>query len=372
MTKKITFLSICLFLFSQMAFSQFTGDDIQFWIGEGDSKAYFVADFRDDSTDPSFAWGFRFNEADDISFKDMILAVEAAEPNFTTDFSGGFLDDISYNHHSGLSGEPDWWSTWSGADPSIMDMNSGVSESLESERWYGISYGFSPSPVMPTITYPAYSSLWFSVDEFEYSLGAGDYSTVIVVDFVDDGNADSASYAWKINFDEAISVKEALTLISEKDADFQANFNGEELINITYKTLTGDVWLSYQATDMSNWVLYDLDMDLTNGKWVGLAKGEEYSRRPFTPVPAEENPVLGNEIFELAEIAIYPNPAATEINISISQKALVNIYDMRGALLFSKENVGSNPIDISFLQQGVYIMSVLTDGKSSQHRFIKK
>lgn len=90
------------------------------------------------------------------------MAVEAAEPNFSTDFSGGFLNDIIYNHHSGLSGEPDWCSTWSGTDVENMEMNSGVSEELKNGRWYGISYGFSPTK-MPTVTYSAYSSLWFSI-----------------------------------------------------------------------------------------------------------------------------------------------------------------------------------------------------------------
>lgn len=371
MTNKITLLSFCLFLFAQIAFAQFTRDDIQFWIGEGESEAYLVVDFRDDSTDPSFAWGFRFNEDDDLSFRDIIDAVEAAEPNFSTDFSGGFLNDILYNHHNGFAGDPDYWSTWSGDDVENMSMNSGVSEDAENERWYGMSYGFSPTR-MPTVTYPAYSSLWFSVDEFDYSLGEGENTAVIVLDFVDSENDDPASFAWKIKFDGTINIQDALTVISNNDSEFQANFDAGELLDITYKTMTGDAWLSYKATDMSNWVLSDMEISLTDGEWFGLAKGEEYTRRPFTPVPAEENPVLGYNNYDVAAITLYPNPVASEVNVSISQNALIEIYDMRGALLYSGENDGSSPIDVSSLTEGVYILKIDSPGKTSQHRFIKK
>ena len=371
MTNKITFLSLCLFLFSQLVFSQFTRDDIQFWIGEGDSEAYLVVDFRDDTTDPSFAWGFRFNEEEDLSFKDILMAVEAAEPKFTTDFTGGFLEDITYNHHSRLSGEPDWWSTWSGTDVENMEMNSGVSEELENGRWYGISYGFSPTK-MPTVTYPAYSSLWFSIEELDYALGEGENTAVIVVDFVDSEDNDSASFAWKIKFDGTISVKQALTLISDSDNDFQANFDGIDLLDITYKAMRGDAWLSYKGTDMSNWVLSEMAIELTDRQWFGFAHGEEYSRRPFTPIPAEENPVLSNGSSELDRIAIYPNPATSELHISIAQNVEVKIYDTRGALLYSGKNDGSRAIDVSLFQQGVYILNVDLHGNTEQYRFIKK
>lgn len=372
MKNKITFLSLFLFLLAQVAFAQFTRDDIQFWVGEGESESYLVVDFRDDTTDPSFVWGIRYNEDDELSFGDIIYAVEAGEPNFSSDIGGGFLDDIIYNHHSGLSGEPDWWSTWSGDDAETMEMNSGVSELAENERWYGISYGFSPAPAMPTITYPAYSSLWFSIDEFDYTLGEGDNYAVIVVDFVESGNDDPASYAWKVNFDETMTVKEALILISNNDADFQANFEEDELLDISYKTMFGEAWLSYKATDMSNWVLSDSDINLSDEDWFGFAKGEEYSRRPYTPVPAEENPVLGVESHDSNRIVLHPNPASTELYIASPQVVDVKLYDMHGALIFSGENEGDSSIDVSNLRPGVYIMSIISDGKSSQHRFIKK
>src|SRR5690554_1479709 len=102
MKKKCTLFSILLLFVTQLIFAQFTRDDIRFWIGEGDSECYLAIDFRDGTTDPSFAWGIRFNAGQGLAFADLFDAVANAEPNLTYDITSGFLNDIVYNHHSGL------------------------------------------------------------------------------------------------------------------------------------------------------------------------------------------------------------------------------------------------------------------------------
>src|SRR5690606_35097764 len=108
-------------------------------------------------------------------------------------------------------------------------MNGGVSEPLVHERWYGTSYGFSPAPAMPTITYPAYSSLWFSADELDYAIGTGEDHTVIVIDFVEEQGSDPVTFAWKVQFDGSITSEEALLLIAENDVDFDVSFDNGEI-----------------------------------------------------------------------------------------------------------------------------------------------
>src|SRR5690606_24979183 len=174
MKKTITSAILFLLLTVNSAFAQFTADDVVFWVGEGNSEAVLVIDFRDGTTDPSFAWGYRFNAGEGKSFADMLLAVEAADPNLDVVINGGFLSSIYYNSHSGIDSQPDWWSTWSGTGLESLSMNGGTSETLIDGSWYGTSYGFmNPEPTQPTVTYPAYSSLWFTADEFTYSIGEG-------------------------------------------------------------------------------------------------------------------------------------------------------------------------------------------------------
>ncbi|KGO86102.1 hypothetical protein Q765_12355 [Flavobacterium rivuli WB 3.3-2 = DSM 21788] len=168
--KRIFTISLFLFLltFSSKLSAQFSQDDVKFWVGEGSQNAILVVDFRDGTTDPSFAFGYHYPADTELTFADLIQAVATAEPNFTFAQSNiGFLEDIIYNNHIRLQGQPDWWSTWSGDTAQDMQPNQGISEPLLNSRWYGVSYGFmgDEGPLMPTVTYPAYSSLWFSNED---------------------------------------------------------------------------------------------------------------------------------------------------------------------------------------------------------------
>lgn len=372
MKTKITLFTILLFLLTHFGFAQFTSDDIQFWIGEGDSEAYLVVDFRDGTTDPSFAWGVRFNAEDELTFADLFEAVAAAEPNFSFDNPGGFLNDVAYNSHSGFAGDPDYWSTWSGENSDTMTMNSGVSEDLENSRWFGISYGFSP-PEMPTITYPAYSSQWFSVDELEYSIGEGSDYAVIVIDFVEENNEDPVTFAWKVQFDGSISSLDALQLISENDSEFELILEGDQITGLNYLAMEGEEWLSYSGTNMSDWVLTASDTDLQNGNWFGLAKGESYSRRPFIPVPAEENPVMGTEDFGSFAISLYPNPMNEILNINSAQTVEnIALYNILGQQVQEYQiNAATSTIDVSSLEMGTYFLKVSIGGQISTYKILK-
>ena len=73
-----------------------------------------------------------------------------------------------------------------------------------------------------------------------------------------------------------------------------------------------------------------------------------------------------------AEVTIFPNPAAYEINIeikgSISANATIQIFDQQGRRVYSKkigESEEANlPIDVSNLSVGIYLLSIQKDGKN--------
>lgn len=370
MKNRFTFLILLLLTYT-VALAQFSADDIVFWVGEGDKECYLAVDFRDGTTDPSFAWGLRYNEGDALTFQDFLLAVQAAEPKFTVDAAGGFLNDVIYNHHMGLSGDPDWWSTWSGDTSNAMEMNGGISEEVSEGHWFGLSYGFSPSPEHPTITYPAYGSLWFSEEEFDYAIGEGENYTVVVVDFVNEDGSEPDSFAWKVLFNGSITPKEALLAISVNDSKFEAYYEGDELVSIEYDQNQAAQWLTYQGTNLSDWQLAADEVHLSNGDWFGLARGEQYTRRPFTPVPAPENPVLGSSQLSSSSIKMYPNPLQDKLFITYEGNAFLSILDINGRQILDLPLNGEKYVDISALQKGIYLVKVVSDGNQHTQRIIK-
>lgn len=83
---------------------------------------------------------------------------------------------------------------------------------------------------------------------------------------------------------------------------------------------------------------------------------------------------LGNSDFDNeTRITIYPNPSTRIFNIVSQQNISVEIYDLLGKLVYSQSLTnGTNSIDISNFNTGVYLLKVTDDnGKSESHKLIK-
>jgi hypothetical protein len=76
------------------------------------------------------------------------------------------------------------------------------------------------------------------------------------------------------------------------------------------------------------------------------------------------------------DFEMYPNPAATELNIQLSSgtnEAIVEFYDTMGRLSLSKKIDTSDPqINVSNLSRGVYLLKVLSEDKVGTQKFIKE
>ncbi len=291
---KKLFTLFCLVFGATHAFAQFTESDIRYWIGSGPDTAILAVDFRDGTADSSYAWGFLFDETDNLTFNDLLQAVDDQEPQFHFVQSGGYLNDIYFNAHSGLANSPDWWSTWSGDDLSGLTMNSGISESLVNGRWYGCSYGFTPSAVQPSVVYAAYSSEWFNMDDVTFWTGSGTDSAILVVDFVPAPFGDPGVYAWGVKFNGTITGEEMLAQVAAADPNFQPATGGGFLNDIVYNANAGIAaspyyWGTFSATNMSDWTLNaGLSTTVSDGGWFGCSYAEWEPRRPFIPVPAND------------------------------------------------------------------------------------
>ncbi|WP_284653120.1 DUF7619 domain-containing protein [Flavobacterium terrisoli] len=81
---------------------------------------------------------------------------------------------------------------------------------------------------------------------------------------------------------------------------------------------------------------------------------------------------LGTDDFNQSLFAIYPNPTAGLLNITLSNSDLVkevSVYNTLGQKLMTVTN--TQTIDVSPLLQGSYLITVVTDKGKTTHQFIK-
>jgi len=89
-----------------------------------------------------------------------------------------------------------------------------------------------------------------------------------------------------------------------------------------------------------------------------------------------DNYLLSTNKVDAIPMKVYPNPTNNEIFISFSDEFSTNnitIYDTLGRQVFSTSDYQSdNPIDISFLNSGMYILKMKSNQAEQSHKIIKK
>lgn len=81
--------------------------------------------------------------------------------------------------------------------------------------------------------------------------------------------------------------------------------------------------------------------------------------------------LLSNPDAELTGISMYPNPAKNNFAITgLEQEAQVQIHDMNGKLILSKEQYTEGNIDVSALQTGIYFVKISSDNKSTTEKLV--
>ncbi len=72
-------------------------------------------------------------------------------------------------------------------------------------------------------------------------------------------------------------------------------------------------------------------------------------------------------------LTIYPNPSIDYINVLAPEKAIIEIYNVKGQLLIqTEETQGNNKgLDVSHLREGIYFIKAIMEGKILTSKFIK-
>jgi Secretion system C-terminal sorting domain len=80
-----------------------------------------------------------------------------------------------------------------------------------------------------------------------------------------------------------------------------------------------------------------------------------------------------NEMNYSENISVYPNPATNDLTIEVSQKSLIEIYNIEGRLIEStKTNNSFTKIDISWLSKGMYFLKASNDLGNAVVKFVKE
>lgn len=151
--------------------------------------------------------------------------------------------------------------------------------------------------------------------------------------------------------------------------------------------LSNDQGLS--GTMLIRIISYPLNGTLTvnsNGTITYTPNGSTWTNDSFSYTVENSNNLVSNvatvnlingnlnvhDIHSSQKIRIYPNPAETTVSImSASEVFIMEIFDLSGKKLF--EVKGSQTIDVSSLNTGVYILSAKTkNGEIIRQNFIKK
>ncbi|MDE7357422.1 MAG: T9SS type A sorting domain-containing protein, partial [Bacteroidales bacterium] len=76
-----------------------------------------------------------------------------------------------------------------------------------------------------------------------------------------------------------------------------------------------------------------------------------------------------NEVAELAGVNVYPNPNAGTFNVTVPERARVEIFGLNGAKVMSREvNAGVESFNID--HSGIYFVRVMAGNKTAVKRVV--
>ena len=81
-----------------------------------------------------------------------------------------------------------------------------------------------------------------------------------------------------------------------------------------------------------------------------------------------------DNLYDINSVSIFPNPAETFINIDLKEDVNVNnilIIDLMGKEVYKSKSITSSRIDISFLEEGNYIIVVNSNLGKQVGKFVK-
>ena len=174
------------------------------------------------------------------------------------------------------------------------------------------------------------------------------------------------------------------------------NIKGSELI-LEYKRILADTSEKWEFTLCDNFqcigelvevgTFYPMkDKELTEFKLTPDPKGHADTSRIMYEFWDRDTPNVKDTLeytmilawglnTETAEnpINFYPNPVKNSLNISLTDESVVEVFSLQGKLLLQETmGVTNDPLDVSSLKSGMYMLRVTTGESQSSAKIIKE
>lgn len=239
--------------------STINADDILYWVGQGDNQAILVVDFGTNA----YAWGYRFEDADEPSVYNMVSVIDEADPRLaysmdwsTYDYYFFYVDypqklmatEYRFKVNGVLAEEGDEFFDYDLADGTIVKVSTNTND-----VW-------STSITAATVAeMPQFSTI--NHDDINFWVGSGENEATVIVYW---SNPDTA-LAWGYRFDGAPTVSDLFTALSTADTRLTAGGNSIDFVD-------GDVTLSFQNVD-NNYLQFDVEGTMWPGWSTALFDG---------------------------------------------------------------------------------------------------
>lgn len=125
-----------------------------------------------------------------------------------------------------------------------------------------------------------------------------------------------------------------------------------------------------ETSNLTGNLNYKLVIELSDADWDWLAG--DY---PATEINLTNEPLSSNQFDKVQALTVYPNPATNHIQIiglDNAKSAAYQIYNSLGQQVAKSSTLSGDKIDLSYLNAGIYMISVLSENKAQTLKFIKK
>ncbi len=328
----------------------FTPDDTENYNSASASVSINVS-----KADPTISW----DTPDDISYG---TALSDTQLNATADMDGTFtysqetgtVLEAGDNQTLSVTFTPDNTDNYNSASASVAINVSKADPTISWDTPSAITYGTALSDTQLNATADVDGTFTYS-QEAGTVFDAGDDQTLSVTFTPDDTeNYNSAEQA--VN----IAVNKATLTVT---ADNQSMVQGEELpdFTVSYSGFVNDEDESDLVTLPSATTTATSESDA--GEYAITVSGGSDTNYDFTYVSGTLTIEVATGISDVTEdvLRVYPNPASDIIYID-GAEGMVTLYNISGKKVLTHDLSNNNSIEISNLDEGIYILNV--DGKN--------
>lgn len=138
---------------------------------------------------------------------------------------------------------------------------------------------------------------------------------------------------------------------------------------------TKDLWVTFTSATPYPIAIADYGGDPNgclinnNGTWTPLFQLTDYLNSFAVRVTTSDSPNAGIDDVEDANVALYPNPATDKVSIFADNIVRVEVLDVAGRIVATTTQ---NEVNISNLDNGVYMFRIITANGTSLQKVVKK